>query len=225
MIVTGSVPGPATGTSYSTVSKSKHHGHGKKRPKHHGAKNPKHPGQHPGHDKSNHLVAIETSNGVVIVQTTVIAYVTSPLSSTTSGITLATGLGPETSGLSKATVTTLTDPINPDVTVIRNGTATSCVNNTSFDTQSYLDISTFSVIESSTSKSGSDHSKSRHRGTGSSTTVVKASTTSTDKLGFTPAATLHVGSDSNKTVEPLGLHVPVLMVVAMIACFGLALLL
>ncbi|KAK3724212.1 hypothetical protein LTR37_001337 [Vermiconidia calcicola] len=122
-------------------------------------------------------------------------------------------------------VITLTSPFNTNITEVRYSTGSVHSNNTSVDTQSYLDISTFSMTSIVSRTPETVFSTVR------STKVVPAGTSSTgatrtdDTMGYTGAVTSTMGSDSGKMAEVGSFYFPTAMVVAMAVCFGLALLL
>lgn len=121
----------------------------------------------------------------------------------------------------------------------------TCTDNTSIDTQVYINISTFSAAYTFAPESTSPSSlplftacnssevtaNATDMGPTSKTTNIVTPATipeasSTDNLrGFTGAVTSTLGSASSKSFDFHGVHVPAGMVAAMAACFALALLL
>ena len=124
-------------------------------------------------------------------------------------------------------------------TVVLNATDTAHTSDRSSDTPSYLDISTFIATGLSTSATrlrdptelGSSYSHHLH----SESTTAVGTTTATMRQptgntgGYPGAITSTVGASASAsfstTFEIGGLPIPVMLVVAMALCFGLALLL
>lgn len=154
--------------------------------------------------------------GVMVIDTTAVVTVAPSSSSTVF------------SGTAHAFM--LTDPINTNITTVVHGTSISRTNNTSVDTESYINISTFRMSGQPTTSA--DHTSPPHPAysastttASASTTTATASTTSTDPLvGHTGAVTSKLGSHhSSDAVEFNVPPVPALMVLALALCFGVAL--
>ncbi|KAK5732851.1 hypothetical protein LTR17_010123 [Elasticomyces elasticus] len=131
----------------------------------------------------------------------------------------------------------ITNPLRPGWSSTISGLSTlnPHINNTSIDSGTYLNVSTFVATQSSTSQNlASTTDSSAIRSTVTSTKVIQPSTTETDAsktdmLGFTAAATSNIGNTSSGALafaEVLGFGNVVGAGVAMAGlCFGVALLL
>ena len=144
-------------------------------------------------------------------------------------------------GLPPSRLTTLTNPINPGVTVIRDKSDSCCSTNTEVDTHSYLNISTFEAtgmtsylptrfVASSSAgywSSGSFYSS----GTGATVTSLttaslsSSSSSGSHKYTFPGAVTSDIVSGSGKVVLLDDFSVLTGMMVSMVACFAFALML
>lgn len=138
-----------------------------------------------------------------------------------------------TPGVPLASVTTLTDPINPTVTSVRTlGSTASSVNNTSIDTHSYIDISTFSAtgtptyatstslsVDSSLMSQMSSEMSSVMSSGLASKTVTLANGATTTEMGPLPSGTSTVGSHSAKTIDDSGTTTFLLMLAGAVVCF------
>ncbi|KAK5680484.1 hypothetical protein LTS10_007414 [Elasticomyces elasticus] len=147
------------------------------------------------------------------------------------------GSGYPTSSTANASGVIITNPLRPGWSSTVSGFATlnPHINNTSIDSGTYLNISTFVATRSSTSQNlASTTDSSAIRSTVTSTKVTQPSTTETDAsktdmLGFTAAATSDIGNTSSGALafaEVPGFGNVVGACVAMAGlCFGVALLL
>ena len=128
---------------------------------------------------------------------------------------------------------TLTDPINPHITtVVPFGTNRTHFNNTSIDTEIYLNISTFSATGLTRASSATTTSVKTLVTTGDTSAILQPSITTTTQsgdengmLGFTPAVTSDVGKSQSSAatngIEVSGPYLAMLAGIALAAVFGL----
>ncbi|KAK5692672.1 hypothetical protein LTR97_010986 [Elasticomyces elasticus] len=132
---------------------------------------------------------------------TVLANTTLPCSTSAPNA----GSGYPASSTANASGIIITDPLRPgwSSTISSLSTLNPHINNTSIDSGTYLNMSTFVATQSSTSQNlASTTDSSASRSTVTSTKVVQPSTTETDAsktdmLGFTAAATSNIGNTSS----------------------------
>ena len=180
----------------------------------------------------------ETAHGNAIAETIVGVVVTQTV---TAGGSVGDGYRGSTTSTTTSTMTrnvTLTDPINTHAsTVVPVDTTRWMVNNTSVDTQSYIDISTFSAsgLVHQSSKTSSEPTMSfSGSGTIISTSVVSPSGTGTGTSGdstgaSTGAVTSNIAhnhkSSAPKVVEVKGSSLPMLAGFGVAGVFGLRIML
>ncbi|KAK5736690.1 hypothetical protein LTR17_007194 [Elasticomyces elasticus] len=156
-------------------------------------------GDNPGGHAKRQVNAISILNEALSAMESAMPYLT-----TTTTCAVA-GSGYPATSTANASGVIITNPLRPGWSSTVSGLATlnPHINNTSIDSGTYLNISTFVATQSSTSQNlASITDSSAIRSTVTSTKVIQPSTTETDAsktdmLGFTAAATSNIGNTSS----------------------------
>ncbi|KAK3641504.1 hypothetical protein LTR56_011318 [Elasticomyces elasticus] len=138
---------------------------------------------------------VQTNTFTVLANTTLPCLTSAPYA----------GSGYPASSTANVSGVIITNPLRPGWSSIITGLSTlnPHINNTSIDSGTYLNVSTFVATQSSTSQNlASTTDSSAIRSTVTSTKVIQPSTTETDAsktdfLGFTAAATSNIGNTSS----------------------------